>query len=171
MVESYVTVGAAPCFTNPVVEIILGDGAELEHCKIQMESRDCFHIATIRRSKARTAVSPHIPFPSAGELRATTLRFSLPGKIVIACSMGSISAKMNNWSITIRLSIMQSRAVKATNFTTVFLMTIRAAFLTAKFLCIRTRKKPMPNKQIETYCFRTQPPSIPSPNWKFLPTT
>jgi Fe-S cluster assembly protein SufD len=48
VIESYVTIGDSPCFTNPVTEIFLDKDAELEHCKVQMECRECFHIASIQ---------------------------------------------------------------------------------------------------------------------------
>jgi Fe-S cluster assembly protein SufD len=52
VVESYVSIGAAG-FTNAVTEIAVGEGANVEHCKFQDESRDAFHVATIQSSLAR----------------------------------------------------------------------------------------------------------------------
>ncbi len=46
MIESYAGIQDARYFTNAVVEIILKDGAQLEHYKIQRESARSFHIAT-----------------------------------------------------------------------------------------------------------------------------
>ena len=47
VIESYAaTQDAARYFTNAVVEIILKDGAQLEHYKVQRESARSFHIAT-----------------------------------------------------------------------------------------------------------------------------
>jgi Fe-S cluster assembly protein SufD len=53
VVESYVSVGSAAGFTNAVMEIAVGEGANVEHCKFQDESRDAFHVATIQSSLAR----------------------------------------------------------------------------------------------------------------------
>ena len=46
LVESYSSTGNSAYFTNAVVEIVLADGARLEHYKVQRESQTAFHIAT-----------------------------------------------------------------------------------------------------------------------------
>jgi Fe-S cluster assembly protein SufD len=46
VIESYVSTGDAGYFTNAVVEIVLKDGAKLEHYKVQRESIEAFHVAT-----------------------------------------------------------------------------------------------------------------------------
>jgi Fe-S cluster assembly protein SufD len=46
LIESYVSTADTPYFTNAVVEIALGDGARLEHYKVQRESGVAFHVAT-----------------------------------------------------------------------------------------------------------------------------
>ena len=46
LIESYVSTGEAEYFTNAVVEIVLKDGARIEHYKVQRESIESFHIAT-----------------------------------------------------------------------------------------------------------------------------
>jgi Fe-S cluster assembly protein SufD len=46
IIENYLTVEANQYFTNAVVEVVLEDGAQLEHYKVQRESSDAFHVAT-----------------------------------------------------------------------------------------------------------------------------
>ncbi len=46
VIESYASISDAAYFTNSVVEIVLKDGASLEHYKVQRESVDAYHIAT-----------------------------------------------------------------------------------------------------------------------------
>jgi Fe-S cluster assembly protein SufD len=46
LIESYVSTVDATYFTNAVVEIVLADGARLEHYKVQRESAKAFHVAT-----------------------------------------------------------------------------------------------------------------------------
>jgi Fe-S cluster assembly protein SufD len=46
LIESYVTTNDAAYFTNAVVEIVLEDGARLEHYKVQREAAQAFHVAT-----------------------------------------------------------------------------------------------------------------------------
>jgi len=46
LVERYVSRHSSSNFTNAVVEIVLKDGARVEHYKVQRESHDAFHIAS-----------------------------------------------------------------------------------------------------------------------------
>jgi Fe-S cluster assembly protein SufD len=46
LIESYVSTHDAPYFTNAVVEVVLKDGARIEHYKLQREGAKAFHIAT-----------------------------------------------------------------------------------------------------------------------------
>jgi Fe-S cluster assembly protein SufD len=46
LIESYTSTAAAAYLTNAVVEIVLADGARLEHYKVQRESAGAFHVAT-----------------------------------------------------------------------------------------------------------------------------
>jgi Fe-S cluster assembly protein SufD len=46
LVESYLGTDGGEYFTNAVVEIVLGEGARLEHYKVQRESVEAFHVAT-----------------------------------------------------------------------------------------------------------------------------
>lgn len=46
VIESYVSTHDTQYFTNAVVEVVLKDGARLEHNKVQRESIEAFHVAT-----------------------------------------------------------------------------------------------------------------------------
>ena len=46
VIESYAGIHDGPYFTNAVIELVLKDGARLEHYKVQRESARAFHIAT-----------------------------------------------------------------------------------------------------------------------------
>lgn len=46
LIESYVSTGDAQYFTNAVVEVVLKEGARLEHYKVQREANKAFHVAT-----------------------------------------------------------------------------------------------------------------------------
>ena len=46
LIESYASAGVGVSFTNAVVEVVLQDGARLEHYKVQRESVESFHIAS-----------------------------------------------------------------------------------------------------------------------------
>ncbi len=46
LIESFVTNGNERHFTNAIAEIVLKDGARLEHYRLQNESKNAFHVAT-----------------------------------------------------------------------------------------------------------------------------
>ena len=52
LIESYAGVPGNRCFTNAVTEIVLGEGAELNHYRLLMESEDAFHVGVARVSQA-----------------------------------------------------------------------------------------------------------------------
>jgi Fe-S cluster assembly protein SufD len=47
--------GGSPYFTNAVTEVVLGEGAVLEHYKVQRESLAAFHVQTIQVSQGRAS--------------------------------------------------------------------------------------------------------------------
>jgi len=53
IVETYV--GAGRYFTNAVTEIVAGDAAVVDHYKVQLESPEAFHIATMQAQLGRSA--------------------------------------------------------------------------------------------------------------------
>ncbi len=53
IVETYS--GSGRSFTNAVTEIVVGDGAVVEHLKIQQESAEAFHVATLQATLGRSA--------------------------------------------------------------------------------------------------------------------
>ncbi len=59
LVESYVGLGEGVYLTNAVTEIVLGEGAVLDHYKVQRENREAFHVATqqARLDRASTFTS------------------------------------------------------------------------------------------------------------------
>lgn len=55
-IESYAGLGEDNCYlTNAVTEIVLADGARLEHYKVQRESTAAFHVATTAISMGRSS--------------------------------------------------------------------------------------------------------------------
>jgi Fe-S cluster assembly protein SufD len=53
IVETYL--GAGSYFTNAVTEIIAGEGAVIDHYKLQQESPEAFHVATMHATLGRNA--------------------------------------------------------------------------------------------------------------------
>ena len=54
-VESYVGFEADAYFTNAVTEIVVKENAEIDHCKLQRESGDAYHMATVRAQIGRNS--------------------------------------------------------------------------------------------------------------------
>jgi len=48
VIESYVSTGDAAYFNNGVTELVLEEGAVVEHCKFQDESPSAFHVASVQ---------------------------------------------------------------------------------------------------------------------------
>ncbi|MBI4464184.1 MAG: Fe-S cluster assembly protein SufD [Acidobacteria bacterium] len=48
VVESYVGLPGGVCFSNAVSEIVLGENAVIDHCKLQMENEQSYHMATLQ---------------------------------------------------------------------------------------------------------------------------
>ncbi len=46
VIESFISNGNARYFTNAICEVVLKDGAHLEHYRLQRESKEAFHIST-----------------------------------------------------------------------------------------------------------------------------
>lgn len=67
IIETYPSPAADSYFTNAVTEVFLADGAKVEHVKIQNESKNAFHMATIQVSVGRDAeFHSHSVFLGAG---------------------------------------------------------------------------------------------------------
>jgi Fe-S cluster assembly protein SufD len=80
VVESYVRTVDSPYFTNAVTELVADDGAMIEHVKIQDESRDAFHIATVHGQFGRhSRVNAH-SFALGARLSRNNIRANLAGE-------------------------------------------------------------------------------------------
>jgi Fe-S cluster assembly protein SufD len=55
IIEKYVTLGDQPHLTNVVTELVLDEGARVEHCKLQDEGLNAFHVATIQGYQKRNS--------------------------------------------------------------------------------------------------------------------
>jgi Fe-S cluster assembly protein SufD len=55
IIESYVSLAVAPNFTNAVTELVLAADARIEHCRLQNENEQTFHIAWVQAEQARNS--------------------------------------------------------------------------------------------------------------------
>ncbi len=79
IIESYVSIRDSIYFTNAVTEVMLGDGARLDHYKIQRESESAFHVGTIQVRQARNSEFNSFSFAVGGSLARTNIYTSLDG--------------------------------------------------------------------------------------------
>src|SRR5439155_1730619 len=55
ILETYASTGDAAHFTNAATELVLGEGAVVEHCKLQDENPSAFHVAAIHAHLGRSS--------------------------------------------------------------------------------------------------------------------
>ena len=90
VLESYVSLAHAPTFTNAVTELVLGEGAVLEHCKFQDESPSAFHVAAIQSRLGRAANLVSHSIATGARLSRNNIRdLAWRARASSACSTGS----------------------------------------------------------------------------------
>lgn len=80
IVESYVGLRDDVYFTNAVTEIVAGEGAVIEHTKLQRESERAYHIATIQAAAGARASLTSYAILLGGGLTRNELRVLLEGE-------------------------------------------------------------------------------------------
>jgi Fe-S cluster assembly protein SufD len=80
IIESYLSTGDAASFTNAVTEMVAGDNAAIEHIKLQDETANAFHMATIAGEFGRASnVNVH-SFALGAKLSRNNIRTKLAGE-------------------------------------------------------------------------------------------
>ena len=79
VIESYVSTGEASYFTNAVTEVLLEDGANLSHIKIQRESPRALHVGTIEVEQKRDSHYQSFSFATGATLSRTNVYTTLDG--------------------------------------------------------------------------------------------
>jgi Fe-S cluster assembly protein SufD len=77
IVESYVGVGEAKYFTNAVTEVVVAEGARVEHCRIQRESESGYHIGLTQVEQARDSHYRSFTLAMGGAIARHDLRARL----------------------------------------------------------------------------------------------
>ena len=68
IIESYINLSNACNFTNAVTEIVVKDGADIEHYRLLSESPDAFHVGVTRVHQGRDSTFSSFSFASGGAL-------------------------------------------------------------------------------------------------------
>jgi Fe-S cluster assembly protein SufD len=78
--ELFVGGAGVPYLTNAVTELVLGEGAELEHVRLQVEAAPAFHVSSVHAEQAaRSSLRAHA-FSVGGRLCRAELRSRLAGE-------------------------------------------------------------------------------------------
>ncbi len=80
VLESYVHTTDAAYFTNAVTEMVLRDGAVVEHVKFQDESRSAFHIAAVHAHLGRSSNFISHSIATGARLSRNNIRTALAGE-------------------------------------------------------------------------------------------
>ena len=80
VLETYVGTVDAPYFTNAVTELVLDEGAVLEHAKYQDESQSAFHVAAVHSHLGRNADFISHSVATGARLSRNNIRTSLAGE-------------------------------------------------------------------------------------------
>jgi len=80
VVESYVGLTDSSYFTNAVTEVAVGDGAALNHFKIQREAPRAYHVGTVEAKQGRDSHFVSFSFATGGALTRTNIYTRLMGE-------------------------------------------------------------------------------------------
>ncbi len=157
-------------FTNAVTEIVLAEHAVVDHYKVQKEGREAYHIATTQIAQAAgSQFSTHF-LSLGGELVRNEVLVRFDGEGCEATVNGLYLADgkqhIDNYTVI-------DHAKPRCNSHELYkgiLNDRRMAYLTARFMSVRMRKRPTPSKQTRCCSCRTAPPSIPNPSSRYSRT-
>ncbi|HRN52322.1 MAG TPA: Fe-S cluster assembly protein SufD [Gemmatimonadaceae bacterium] len=73
LVEQYVGLGAVSYLVNAVAEIVVGNGARVDHYKVQNESTEAFHVGTAQVTQGRDSIYHSFSFAAGAALSRTNV--------------------------------------------------------------------------------------------------
>jgi Fe-S cluster assembly protein SufD len=79
VIESYVSLSPARYFTDAVTEIVLADGAQVEHYRLLLERADAFHVGTGRVYQGRDSTFSSTTFARGAAIGRNDFRVLLDG--------------------------------------------------------------------------------------------
>ena len=89
IVETYVAGDGKSYFTNAVTEIVLEEGAHLEHCKIQRENSEAFHIAATQVVQRRGSSFVSFALSTGARLMRNDCRVMLTAELA-SCELNGL---------------------------------------------------------------------------------
>lgn len=88
VVEMYASLSNAACLTNSVTELVLGENSQIEHCKVQSQSEQSFHIATVHANQERDSRWTSHSISSGGRIARNQIETTLAGEGALAVLNG-----------------------------------------------------------------------------------
>jgi len=79
LIETFASIGGASYFTNHVAEVMVGDGARVDHYKVQREGANAFHVGTTQATQGRDSVYHAFSFAIGAQLSRTNVYSKLLG--------------------------------------------------------------------------------------------
>jgi len=80
VIESYASLGDSGHFTNAITEVVVGNGTALEHLRLQGESDQAFHVATVQVRQGRDSRFTSHALGLGGRLSRTDINTVLDGE-------------------------------------------------------------------------------------------
>jgi len=80
LLESYISFDSGDYFTNAVTDIYVQESAHLEHCKIQAEASDAFHVGSVRIQQDSDSQVETFNFSIGSKIGRNNLDVSLNGE-------------------------------------------------------------------------------------------
>jgi Fe-S cluster assembly protein SufD len=80
LVESFVGIAKESYLVNGVAEVFVGDGARVDHYKVQRESTDAFHVGTAQVSQGRDSIYHSFSYAAGAALSRTNVYTKLLGE-------------------------------------------------------------------------------------------
>ena len=77
VIESYVSLSSAPRFTNSVTEIVVEDGAQIQHYKLLLDGAESFHVGVTRVHQGRDSTFSSGCFARGAALARNDLQVTL----------------------------------------------------------------------------------------------
>ena len=172
VIESYVSTADGAYFTNAVTELVLGEGAVVEHCKFQDESLSAFHIAAIHAHLGRNANLIAHSIATGARLSRNNIRTNLAGEGV-ECILNGLYLTRGEQLADHHMVVehAQPHCDSHEYFNGILDDESKGVFHGRILVRQPARRKPTPSRPTRICCSPTTPPSTPSRNWRFTPTT
>lgn len=80
LVESFVGLAKGPYLVNGVAEVFVGNGARVDHYKVQREGTEAFHVGTAQVTQGRDSIYHSFSYAAGGALSRTNIYTKLAGE-------------------------------------------------------------------------------------------